>query len=178
MAGFVQTATQAAESLGMPVGSNSSSSTVTAAAGVSSGSQAQVGAALVQAVDVATGNGQVSAPPTPVTSATPVIAGTPATSPTPVAPVAPVQPAAQAVQYDTPATSTIAKPLGNTGSVIVISNIPNAAVLATAIQNSVAQTHVEVQTTISATLNSLSSLQSGAFADSLRQQILHSIGGH
>jgi hypothetical protein len=160
----------------MPVGPNSSSSTLTAASGVTSGSQAQVGAALVQAVDVATGNGQVGAPPTLVTSATPVTAATPAASATSVAPAAPAQPAAQAVQLDTPATSTIVKPLGNTGNVIVISNIPNASVLATAIQNSVAQTHVEVQTTISATLNSLASLQSGALADSLRQQILHSIG--
>lgn len=181
-AGFVETATQAAESLGLQVSANSSSSTVTAASGVTSDSQAQFGSALGQAVDVATSTAQVPALATPAptaTAATTVTSATEATTVTaaaPVAPAAPVQPAAQTVQLDAPATSTIVKPLGNTGSVIVISNIPNATALATAIQNSVAQTHVEAQTTISATLNSLAPLLSGAFANSLQQQILQSNG--
>jgi hypothetical protein len=77
-----------------------------------------------------------------------------------------------AATAETVAGSTIVRPVGNTGAVIVVSNLPDATTLATAIQNQVAGTVLNAQTTISGSLSSLSHLQSGAFADALRQQIL------
>ena len=70
------------------------------------------------------------------------------------------------------APSSIVRAVGNTGAVIVVSNLPDATALATAIQNQVSGTVIAAQTIISGSLSSLSHLQSGAFADSLRQQIL------
>jgi hypothetical protein len=70
---------------------------------------------------------------------------------------------------------TLTIPMGTTGQVIVVSNIPNAAPLATAIQNSVAATRIETQTNISASLeNSLAALRSGALAAAIRQQAIQS----
>jgi len=86
---------------------------------------------------------------------------------------APQQPSvAGAATAETVAGFTIVRPVGNTGAVIVVSNLPDATTLATAIQNQVAGTVLNAQTTISGSLSSLSHLQSGAFADALRQQIL------
>jgi hypothetical protein len=62
-------------------------------------------------------------------------------------------------------------PLGSTGQVAVLSNLPNATALTTAIQNNVRAATIQIQTTISATLNSLSLLNASALASSIRQQV-------
>jgi len=62
-------------------------------------------------------------------------------------------------------------PIGNTGQFVVVSNIPNAAGIATAVQNEVRGTTVQVQTTISAQLNSLTLLNALTLANAMRTQI-------
>ena len=62
-------------------------------------------------------------------------------------------------------------PLGSTGQVAVLSNLPNATALTTAIQNNVRAATIQVQTTISATLNSLALLNASSLASSIRQQV-------
>ena len=69
------------------------------------------------------------------------------------------------------AGTTQTVPLGSTGQVAVLSNLPNATALTTAIQNNVRAATIDVQTTISATLNSLSLLNASALASSIRQQV-------
>jgi hypothetical protein len=59
-------------------------------------------------------------------------------------------------------------PIGNSGQYVVVSNLPSSAGLATAIQNEVRGTMVQVQTTITAQLNSLTVLNSAALANALR----------
>jgi len=60
--------------------------------------------------------------------------------------------------------------LGSTGESIVITNLPDARSITTAVQNSVQATRIETQTIINATLNSMQFLRSSAFADALRAQ--------
>jgi hypothetical protein len=69
----------------------------------------------------------------------------------------------------------ISVPIGNTGQAIVVSGIPNAAALATSIQNSVESTRIETLTSINATLSSLAALRSANFAETMRQQAIDSI---
>src|SRR5579862_180548 len=59
-------------------------------------------------------------------------------------------------------------PIGNTGQFVVVSNLPSSAGLATAIQNEVRGTLVQVQTTITAQLNGLTMLNSATLANALR----------
>jgi hypothetical protein len=59
-------------------------------------------------------------------------------------------------------------PIGNSGQYVVVSNLPSSAGLATAIQNEVRGTLVQVQTTITAQLNSLTLLNSAALANAIR----------
>jgi hypothetical protein len=59
-------------------------------------------------------------------------------------------------------------PIGSSGQYVVVSNLPSSAGLATAIQNEVRGTMVQVQTTITAQLNSLTLLNSTALANALR----------
>jgi len=59
-------------------------------------------------------------------------------------------------------------PIGNTGQFVVVSNLPSSAGIATAIQNEVRGTMVQVQTTITAQLNSLTLLNSANLANALR----------
>jgi hypothetical protein len=92
-------------------------------------------------------------------------------------PASPATPAAPVAAGDVAAVASVVRVVGNTGQVVVVSNLPDAAALATAIQNSAAQTRLETQTTINATLNSLATLQSGALADAIRQQVAQSLGG-
>jgi hypothetical protein len=61
--------------------------------------------------------------------------------------------------------------VGNTGEVIVVSNIPNATAITSEVQNSVQATRVQTLTTITATLNSLQLLSAAAIANAVRQQI-------
>ncbi len=198
-AAIIDAANQSAGTLSLPAGADASASTVTAASGVSSGSATQFGTALNQAIEVATsldsaaGSPAAEPAPAPMTPLTPM-QSSPATPalPASVADVALPQPAAAAPQVALeptapmpaaspapsalPAASSLVRIVGSTGQVVVVSNLPDAAALATAIQNSAAATRLETQTTISATLNSLALLQSGAMADALRQQILRSLG--
>jgi hypothetical protein len=76
------------------------------------------------------------------------------------------------------ATDNITKiiPIGNTGQFVVVSNLPNAGALATAVQNEVRGTLIQTQTTITARLNSLTLLNSMALANAIRQQISLPIG--
>ena len=67
--------------------------------------------------------------------------------------------------------------LGNTGQVAVLSNLPSASALTTAVQNDVRGATIQAQTTISATLNSLSSLNAVSLANQIHQQVALSIGG-
>ena len=67
--------------------------------------------------------------------------------------------------------------LGNTGQVAVISNLPNAAAMTTAIQNEARGATIQAQTTISATLNSLSSLNSLSLASQISKQVAGATAG-
>lgn len=122
---------------------------------LASGSLAQFGDALAHGVQTATGS--------------PPGAGAPAAVPATASPAAPAAGAAAS------APRSITVPVGSTGQVIVVTAIPDANALSTSIQNSVQATRVETQTTIDATLNSLSALRSTDFAASLRQQAIDSI---
>jgi hypothetical protein len=68
------------------------------------------------------------------------------------------------------ASETISKviSIGNTGQFVVVSNLPSSAGIATAIQNEVRGTLVNVQTTITAQLNGLTMLNSANLANALR----------
>jgi len=67
--------------------------------------------------------------------------------------------------------------LGNTGQVAVLSNLPNASAITTAVQNDVRGATIQAQTTISATLNSLGSLSGLNLANQIRQQVAGVNGG-
>jgi hypothetical protein len=62
-------------------------------------------------------------------------------------------------------------PIGSTGQYVVISNLPNAASLATVVQNEVRGTMIQTQTTITASLNSLTALNGLALASAIQQQV-------
>jgi hypothetical protein len=53
--------------------------------------------------------------------------------------------------------------------------LPSATAIVTAVQNSVNNQVIQTRTSIDATMNSLSFLRSGAFADALRQEALLSV---
>ena len=67
--------------------------------------------------------------------------------------------------------------IGNTGQVAVLSNLPNASALTTAIQNEVHGATIQAQTTISATLNSLSSLNAVNLASQISKQVATATAG-
>jgi hypothetical protein len=138
-----------------------------------SGSMAQAGSALTNAVSTA--NGALAQPAASTTatstpgSASTTIAAANASShvspPTSVsATAAPANPSLQAGT-----TKTI--PLGTTGQVVVLNNLPSAAAITTAVQNNVHAATIQTQTTISATLNSLGFLNAFTLANSIRQQV-------
>jgi hypothetical protein len=157
-------------------------SAVNSSANFGASSMAQLGSGLEQAVGVATGEIAAAPPgPTPAATRAPAAAVTaPAAPPVSVPQALPAPaPAAASPAITTapsPATATMVIPIGNTGQFVVVSNIPNAATLATAIQNSVAATQIQAQTRISANLdNSLSSLRAGALAAAIRDQAIQSL---
>jgi hypothetical protein len=78
-----------------------------------------------------------------------------------------VQPVSSAAQSNT--TKTI--PVGTTGQVVVLQNLPNAAALTTAVQNEVHAATIQTQTTISATLNSMQFVNAASLANSIRAQV-------
>ena len=62
-------------------------------------------------------------------------------------------------------------PVGTTGQVVVLSNLPNAASITTAVQNNVRAATIQTQTTITATLNSLTALNALTLGNAIRQQV-------
>lgn len=156
---------------------------------VQSGSTAQFGGALSSAVAAANGalagGGGGTAPATAAPAAGPAGARTaplPAqVSPTvqagPVAsasPPAPVAPAPTAVAAASPQVTSAPGP-GGVVPVIVISNLPNATAIATAVQNDVQATTVQTQTTITATLGSLPVANAMSLAAAIQSQVAASI---
>jgi hypothetical protein len=157
-----------------------------------SGSMAQFGSALTSAVAAANGgalqpSGSVAAPGTSSSSAapTPAASGPPASvaqntmpqsstslksSTAPQGSIAPQSSTASSAAAPAAGTTQIV-PLGSTGQVAVLSNLPNATALTTAIQNNVRAATIQVQTTISATLNSLALVNASSLASSIRQQV-------
>ncbi len=68
-------------------------------------------------------------------------------------------------------------PLGTGAApVIVISNLPNATAIATAVQNDVRGAEIQAQTTITATLNSLAALKSLTLASAIQAQVAAAVG--
>lgn len=192
-------AAQALDAAGLPGGTSGpapaaqGSSGSVSATNIASGLQASFADGLAHGVAVATGEDASLRPPAPVpvpassastgsppsaaaaaSTATSVPAATAPTSAQASAAIPAPAPTPASASLVVPATTTITVPLGNTGQVIVVSNLPNAAALSTSIQNSVGATRIQAETSISVTLNSLSALRSAAFAEGLRQQVIAS----
>lgn len=91
----------------------------------------------------------------------------------------PPAPGSAATQQSTSANATAGitriVPLGSTGQFVVISNLPNAASLATVVQNEVRGTTIQTQTTITASLNSLTALNGLSLASAIQQQVALSV---
>jgi hypothetical protein len=169
---------------GPHIGSTSGNSGTTSATGTQTGSSAQFGAAISQAVAAANGAARANAA---APSAAPAAASqTSAAQLAPTRAVASTAAPASASQASTAALASAAAPasstnpaqgstrtfpVGNTGNVIVVSNIPNAAAITNEVQNSVQATRVQTLTTITATLNSLQLLSAANIANAVRQQI-------
>jgi hypothetical protein len=174
---------------GPHIGSTSGNSGTTSATGTQTGSSAQFGAAISQAVAAANGaaSANAAAPAAATPSAAPAAASqTSAAQLAPTRAVASTAAPASASQASTAALASAAAPasstnpaqgstrtfpVGNTGNVIVVSNIPNAAAITNEVQNSVQATRVQTLTTITATLNSLQLLSAANIANAVRQQI-------
>jgi hypothetical protein len=143
------------------------------ASGTQSGSMAQAGSALANAVSTA--NGALAQPAASTTAAsTPGLASAPiaaANTSSHVAPPTSVSALAAPANPSVQAGTTKTIPIGTTGQVVVLSNLPNAAAITTAVQNNVHAATVQTQTTISATLNSLAFLNAFTLANSIRQQV-------
>jgi hypothetical protein len=171
---------------GPHIGSTSGNSGTTSATGTQTGSTAQFGTAISQAVAAANGatSATAAAPAAAIPSAAPASASR--TSAAPLAPTtasaSTAAPASASRTSTAPLASTTAAanpaqsftrtiPVGNTGAVIVVSNIPNASAITSEVQNSVQATRVQTLTTITATLNSLQLLNAAAIANAVRQQI-------
>jgi hypothetical protein len=155
------------------------------ATGTQSGSMAQMGSALATAVAAASGtlpqSGSSTAPSAAAASRSPsvaavtpsVAAATTSASPTTNSPasLSPVSPPANPAGTATTAGTTQTIPIGTAGQVVVLNNLPNAAAITTAVQNSVHAATIQTQTTISATLNSMAFLNAFTLANSIRQQV-------
>jgi hypothetical protein len=153
---------------GPHIGSTSGNSGTVSATGTKTGSLAQFGAGLSQAVAAANGALGGNAPAPANSSAAPATASS--TSAAPLAPST-ASTAALASATNPAGNSTRTIPVGNTGQVILVSNIPNATAITSEVQNSVQATRVQTMTTITATLNSLQLLSAAAIANAVRQQI-------
>ena len=88
---------------------------------------------------------------------------------------APVAPAPAAVATASPPVTSAPGP-GGVVPVIVISNLPNATAITTAVQNDVQATTVQTQTTITATLGSLPVVNAMSLAAAIQSQVAASIG--
>lgn len=159
---------------GPHIGSTSGNTGTTSATGTQTGSTAQFGAAISQAVAAANGatSANAAAPAAAAPSAARASASQTSTAPVASTTAAAAASTAAAASAANPAQSfTQTIPVGNTGNVIVVSNIPNATAISSEVQNSVQATRVQTLTTITATLNSLQLLNAAAIANAVRQQI-------
>ena len=162
---------------------------------VQSGSTAQFGSALSSAVAAANGalagggGGSApaaSAPALSTPAAAPAGARTtslpaqvsPTVQATPVASTTPAQLASAAPAPLAATAPQVTSAPGRAGMVpvIVISNLPNATAITTAVQNDVQATTVQTQTTITATLGSLPVANAMSLATAIQSQVAASIG--
>lgn len=160
-----------------PAGAAADTSGTVSSGGTQSGSLAQFGSALSSAVAAA-------ASATSATGAGNATAGAPSAS---AATLASAQPAARsasaaavgpaAIPASAPAPQTPANASGGIATpVIVISNLPNATAITTAVQNDVRSTEIQTETTITATLNSLQAVNGLALAGAIQAQVASSVG--
>lgn len=176
-------------STGPTVTSTGNSGTVSAT-GTKSGSMAQMGSALTQAVTAAANaTAQTSGTTAPASSSTassvpnsassaansassaanaPAIAASNTHLQAPATPTVSAQPASTNA---VPANTTKTIPVGTTGQVVVLSSLPNAAALTTAVQNEVHAATIQTQTTISATINSMPALNAISLSNSIRAAV-------
>jgi hypothetical protein len=168
----------AAASVAAPTVASSGNSGSVSATNTQTGSMAQFGSGLTNAVAAAnnatsqpsasTSAGSATASPSTASSLVNTAtsaANAPATAAANTHLQAPAS--SGAVSADT--TRTI--PVGTTGQVVVLSSLPNAAALTTAVQNEVHAATIQTQTTISATLNSIPALNAISLANSIRAQM-------
>jgi hypothetical protein len=155
---------------------------------VQSGSTAQFGSALSSAVAAA--NGALAGGgggPAPATAAAGPAGARTAPLPAQVSPTiqagpvaytspAPPPPAAQAAVAAASPQVTSAPGPGAVVPVIVITNLPNATAITTAVQNDVQATTVQTQTTITATLGSLPVANALSLAAAIQSQVAASLG--
>ena len=162
---------------------------------VQSGSTAQFGSALTNAVAVAngalsgTGSGSAPSAPAPSVSAPavqPAVATTapvatqahPSIQASPLVTASPAVPSAPANIAPIVAASpqvTSSPSAGGVVPVIVITNLPNASAITTAVQNEVLATTIQTQTTITATLGSLPVANALSLASAIQAQVEASI---
>ena len=162
---------------------------------VQSGSTAQFGSALTNAVAVAngalsgTGSGSAPSAPAPSVSAPavqPAVATTapvatqahPSIQASPLVTASPAVPSAPANIAPIVAASpqvTSSPSAGGVVPVIVITNLPNASAITTAVQNEVLATTIQTQTTITATLGSLPVANALSLASAIQAQVAASI---
>jgi len=160
-------------------GAGAAGSAGVAASGSAVGSSGAAGAAGVtgQAVGTAaagaaggasggSGTGGAGSVSAPIQSTVQIVPGAPGAAPS-------VAPAGQPAQANNNAAENITKiiPIGNTGQFVVVSNLPNAGAIATAVQNEVRGTLIQTQTTITAQLNSLTLLNAMQLANAMRLQL-------
>jgi hypothetical protein len=153
-------AVSAAASAGPTVASSGNSGTVSAT-GTQSGSMTQMGSALTHAITAA--SNATSQPPASASGVTAIGSPSAASS---LASTASAQPASTSA-----ASTTMTIPVGTTGQAVVLSNLPNAAALTTAVQNEVHAATIQTQTTISATINSMPALNAISLSNSIRAAV-------
>jgi len=170
-----QVASAPAQAHSASAGTAGNSASVSAST-TASGSQAQLGSAVAAAnIPV---QATVELVPQGSTAPAANVAAAPAAnvSTAPAANVAAAGPSAAASAANATAGITKIIPVGTTGQFVVVSNLPNAPALTTAIQNQVRATTISTQTTITASLNSLSVLNSLALGNAIQQQVAIAVG--
>jgi hypothetical protein len=179
--------TSAAGAGAAPTVASSGNSGSVSATSTQSGSMAQFGSGLTNAVTAA--SNATSQPPASTSTAGATASPSTASSLANTATSAANAPAAAAANTHlqasatppvgaqpassgaVPAGTTRTIPVGTTGQVVVLSNLPNAAALTTAVQNEVHAATIQTQTTISAILNSIPALNAISLANSIRAQV-------
>jgi hypothetical protein len=173
-------AASAAASTGPTVASKGNSGTVSTT-NTQSGSMAQMGNALTHAVTAAANataqTSGAAAPASPSTASSLAnSASSAANAPSIAASNTHLQASATPTVSAQPASTSAAGttrtiPVGTTGQAVVLSNLPNAAALTTAVQNEVHAATIQTQTTISATINSLPALNAISLSNSIRAAV-------